>query len=215
MERDICSFAYVIFDGDGTLWRGQTIYRKMLPYLLQIPLGWLTSDVWISSGAVPVPSWLTWLDSMPGVRRTVKTADRFVSKALSLVEELVRRRSLYEGTEEALRKLKEQGKVLFLSTGSPDPRRFLQDCDLLRCFTAVQWIETGKRHHIRLFADVAGVSLEEFGQRACMISDGPADLFVAKRHGMYCIGLSQTLTAPKLFYFGADKVVSNLPELFS
>jgi len=73
-------------------------------------------------------------------------------------------------------------------------------------------IKKGDRH-IELFAEYTGQSLGNFCQGTYFIGDGKSDMALAKRNRLQAIGITNTVTADKLFEGGADHVISHIEEI--
>ena len=122
---------------------------------------------------------------------------------------------LFEGVEELLSQLSQKGIKLFATTGSKTTRatQHLEKAGILSFFTAIAGSEMPKREHIPYFASQVGLPLEDFAKQAFLISDGPVDLHLAAKYGVYPAGVAQTLEPSLLFKQGAAEIISNLGEL--
>ena len=70
-----------------------------------------------------------------------------------------------------------------------------------------------KDRQIGYFAEYLNVSVSEFAKKTCSIGDGPAELMIALRYGIYSIGITNTLNKVSLSRVGAKEVISGFREL--
>lgn len=73
-------------------------------------------------------------------------------------------------------------------------------------------IRKGREHVIR-FAQTVDTPLPQFCENAFLVGDTSSDMRIANEHGMYAIGVEGTLTAEQLRQAGAHRVISAVHEL--
>ena len=67
--------------------------------------------------------------------------------------------------------------------------------------------------HFEEFAKCRGIPLKEFLKNSFLVSDGPNDMTLAQKAGIFAIGITNTVSADKLKSAGADLVVSDIGKL--
>jgi phosphoglycolate phosphatase-like HAD superfamily hydrolase len=211
MKMESLKFKYGIFDTDGTLIDNRKIYRWILPKIL--PFSFLDSELSLPTTGFPIPGWAKIFHRIPGLAKAVLLAERLTLKLADFLDFFQPR--LFEGTEEVLSQFEKRGLKLFATTGSKTQRAIdrLRDLGILEFFTLVIGSELPKKEHFKVFAQRVNLSLEDFAKEAFFISDSPIDLNLAKKSGIYSIGISTTFKPEYLFRAGAKKVISNLKEL--
>jgi len=213
VETKISKFNYGILDVDGTLVDNRKLYRWLLAKILPLGFSVNGTDLYLPTGGLPLPSWAKFLQPIPGLTRFVLVAERGILKLADLLD--LSRPKLFEGTEEVLSQLSQKGIKLFATSGSKTQKatRRLEKAGILSFFTAMAGSEMPKREHIPYFASQVDLPLQDFAKQAFLISDGPVDLHLAVRYGVYPVGVAQTLEPSLLLKQGAEEIVSNLGEL--
>lgn len=124
---------------------------------------------------------------------------------------------LFFGIKELLEKLSANGVKIFVSSGSnADEVVFrLEKAGILKYFDLVLGAEKIPKglKHFEEFAKHCGVSPKEFSKNAFLLSDGPNDMALAKKSGIFAIGIANTVSTDKLKSSGADLVVEDAGEL--
>ena len=213
MKTEIFKFEYGIFDTDGTLLDDRKLYRWILPKILSLGFSVKDAELYLPTGGLPLPRWAKFLQQIPGLTQFVLATERGILKLADLLN--ASRPKLFEGTEEALSQLSQKGIKLFVTTGSKTTKAtwYLERAGILIFFTVIAGSEMPKREHIPYFASRVGLSLEEFAKKAFLVSDGPVNLALASKYGIYPVGITNTLNSQFLSKNGAQKVISNLGEL--
>lgn len=124
---------------------------------------------------------------------------------------------LFAGTELLVKTLRANGVKNFVSSGSnTDEVIFrLKKAGILEYFELVLGAEKifkGLKHYAE-FAKNTGISLQKFASQAFLASDGPNDMALAKKAGIYAIGITNTVSAEMLESAGANAVISSFSEL--
>lgn len=126
---------------------------------------------------------------------------------------------LFTGAESLFMKLSANGVRLFISSGSNTDEMLyrLKNAKVLKYFELVlgaEKIPKGQLHFNEL-AKKCGVLTQIFASQAFLASDGPNDMALAKKAGIFAIGITNTVSETKLKSAGADLVISNIGELIN
>jgi phosphoglycolate phosphatase-like HAD superfamily hydrolase len=108
---------------------------------------------------------------------------------------------------------------LFLSSAAPDAAvwKRLVGGDAAKHFTLAYGssaIPKGPRH-LEVFAEVVGMTLDDFAERAYFCGDSEADMDIGRRAGMYTIGVRGTVSDSRLWNAGARRIVASVGELLA
>lgn len=124
---------------------------------------------------------------------------------------------LFPGAESFLKNLRANGVKNFVSSGSnTDEVIFrLKKAGILEYFELVLGAEKTPKglEHYAEFAKKTGISLQKFASQAFLASDGPNDMALAQKTGIFAIGVTNTVSDDKLKSAGADVVISSFNEL--
>lgn len=113
--------------------------------------------------------------------------------------------------------LYDKGIKIFLTSGSQDEgiaksmKQF--GLDKYIHFMMGGYIIPKGPKHIEKFAELAGLSVEEFSSRSFYCGDGARDMEIAKMFGIYAVGVAQTVGKEKLLEAGADVAVDRIGEV--
>lgn len=125
---------------------------------------------------------------------------------------------LYEGVEEMLIALREQGKVILLATSKPEPfaRTILEHFGLYKYFAFI--VGSTMEETRTKKSEVIAYALEQIGNcpvdEVVMVGDRVYDVDGAKAFGMDCIGVLYGYGSwEELSNAGADYLVNTVPEL--
>ena len=201
----VSDYKFGIFDLDGTLLDSKRLVRKIVAEKMyknlvsrknqEDPYGRL------------FPAWF-W---RKGTKDFFSLVER---KILELIDILDCRVQLFTGVYETLVKLRAGGVKLFASTSSINGKKRLQKAGIDDFFEEIIGADLmPKKHHIPYIAITSGIPLRKFSKQAFLVGDGPYDLFLAQKYGVYGIGITNTLPPDVLFRVGAKEVISNLREL--
>lgn len=124
---------------------------------------------------------------------------------------------LFDKTGSLLKALRENGVKLFISSGSnTDEIIFrLKKAGILEYFELVlgaEKIPKGQKHFENI-ANFCGLAPQKFASGAFLASDGPNDMAIAKKAGIFAIGITNTVSAGKLKSAGANLVISSIGKL--
>lgn len=124
---------------------------------------------------------------------------------------------LFPGVEKLLEKLNAKNIAFFISSGSngDEISRRLKNSGILKYFDSVlggEKIPKGALH-IEEFAEKCGLPAQKFASHAFFVSDGPNDMAIAKKTGIFAIGITNTVSPAKLKSAGADIVISGIEQL--
>ena len=186
---------FAVFDIEGTLLNNKKLYRKIRKELFDLKIHSLLSRLYFK------------------VFRGSCKVDGLIYDFFEGIDE--KNPKLFNGVRPVLENFSERRIKLFASTGSKvlKAKEKLEQAGILGFFELVLGREIPKAGHIPLFACHLRVTLEEFSSKAVYIGDEPKDMFLAKRFGLYAIGVTNTVSERILKEAGADEVVENFEEL--
>lgn len=198
------NFRFAIFDVDGTLFDSEKRYRQILRRVLNSTPNSFLSQLYFSSLEESRSG------SIFGLRKKLNNLTYAFFEAIDS-----KRPKLFKGAREFLEKLSEDNIKIFASSGSTIERteRMMKRAGILKFFELVLGREIPKARHIPIFAKHLKMNLAKFSFDAFYLGDEPGDMVVAKRLGVYGIGINNTFNAELLRKFGAKKVVTNFEEL--
>jgi len=200
-------FKFVVFDLDGTLIRNTRAPRYVFKKIFSLNPDFLLGRFFISRLILrekycPKLILILW--------------EKLNILVYEIFDKLEKSFYLFEGVKEILEKLSEnQVKMFLITAGSKSLKaeRKLEKLGILNFFEKVSGRELAKEKAIVLFAEYVGINLNHFCKKASFISDGLRDMFIARRFGIYGIGVTNTFSAKMLKKFGAKKVISSFKEL--
>lgn len=128
--------------------------------------------------------------------------------------------SVYEGFEEAVKKLKQAGKRLVVATSKPEPfaRKIMDHFALTPYFDYIAGMELDggrgtKAEVIRYALEVCGIQDKE---KVLMVGDREHDVFGAREAGIDCLGVLYGFgTLEELKKAGADYIIEAIDEILS
>lgn len=124
---------------------------------------------------------------------------------------------LFPDIELFLKNLRANGVKIFVSSGSnTDEVIFrLKKVEIFEYFELVLGAEKILKglKHFNQFANFCGLNPQKFASQAFLISDGPNDMALAQKAGIFTIGVTNTVSTEKLKSAGADLVIKNFNEL--
>lgn len=212
MEAKISEFKNGIFDVEGTLIDNKRFYRWIIS---KISLGIEpnNSELSLPTAGMPLPRWAKFLHQSQSLTNFVLGAERKILRLLDLIDQ--KDAKLFEGTKEVLYHFKQKKIRLFATTGGRTQKTILRlkKAGVLELFTLVIGSDLPKREHFKLFAKNLNLPLEDFVKETFLVSDGPVDLTLAARKGIYPIGISTTFKRKYLLKAGAKRVISDLREI--
>lgn len=124
---------------------------------------------------------------------------------------------LFPDIELFLKNLRENGVKIFVSSGSnTDEVIFrLKKVEIFEYFELVLGAEKtpkGLKHYAE-FAQYCHENIKDFAAKAFLVSDGPNDMALAQKTGIFAIGITNTVSADKLKSASADLVIKGFNEL--
>ncbi|MDP3057625.1 MAG: HAD family phosphatase [bacterium] len=124
---------------------------------------------------------------------------------------------LFAGTESLIKTLRANGIKNFVSSGSnTDEVIFrLKKAGILEYFELVLGAEKTPKglEHYAEFAQYCHENIKNFAAKAFLVSDGPNDMALAQKAGIFAIGITNTVSADKLKSAGANLVIKDFNEL--
>ena len=195
------NFKFAVFDVDGTLIDSKRFYRGILQILLKIGFDFLNRCYHNS------------FEENQGkfILRLKKIIDTLIYDSLERID--IQQPQLFGGARKVLEKLNQKQIKIFGTTGSRKAKERLAQVGTLEFFELVLDRKIPKAKHILLFAEHLGISLEEFSCKAVCIGDEPGDMLLAKRFGLYPVGITNTVSDKILREAGARKVIGSFEEL--
>jgi phosphoglycolate phosphatase-like HAD superfamily hydrolase len=146
----------------------------------------------------------------------VLKADKTFLSILKAID--TRNPEMFPAIDEVLERLYAEDKNIFASTGGNTKveEKYLRELGLSKFFRLIIGSDIASKHnHIEYFAEDVSMSVSEFASKTCSIGDGPTELMIASRFGIYSIGITNTLNEVSLSRVGAKRVVSSFSELLS
>ena len=194
----------VILDIDGSVFDSKKIYRKILKRALNSGPDSFLNQFYFSTLEENRSK------SILGLRERL---DNLIYVFFEQID--VRKPKMFKGVREFLEKLNESNIKIFASTGSTIGKaaKMMKKADISQFFELILGREIPKVKHISFFAKYLNMSVREFSRQAIYIGDEPIDMILAKRFGIYGIGITNTFSSQLLEKFGAEKIVNNFKEL--
>jgi len=212
MRRNIFDFEFGIIDVDGTLIDSMPIHGEVFATILNektgIPKEAAEKFYRETAGLIIQKQFEQILDIYQ------KWAD--VSEMVRLFFEEMSKREfkIFPGVKRFLAELHKKRVKLFATSGSKleDLDKKLRDNGLLSYFKLIMGSDRIPKgvEHIEIFAETCNLPLEEFARRAFYLGDGPTDMKIAKRCGIYAYGIQNTVDAKTLIKAGADEIIETL-----
>jgi len=217
--RSVFSFSYGVFDLDGTL------VDSIVPCIR------LFSELVSRHGVDPRTAASSYLDdttlSLEDSFRRVLDAhagcatDELVAGLMTDFNRLIRSEPIgfVPGAERLLRRLRRSGRVLFVSSGSPDAtvnRRLgsLRSQGMFLDARGSTAVVKGPEH-IELFAAGLGLTLAEFAANAFICGDFEKDMVIGRETGLYAIGVLGSVDGGRLRQAGARRIIPDLKTLLT
>lgn len=151
-------------------------------------------------------------DEEKSIEATAKYRERYKDTGIFECE-------LYDGIEELLKKLKENGKILGVATSKPEifAERILEQFGVMKYFSKITGSLLDNTRSDK--AEVIMVALERLGAAECterviMVGDREHDIIGAKANGLASIGVEWGFAKENEFQnAGADYIVDTVEEL--
>lgn len=214
LDRNIFEFENVIFDINGTIVNNRRFYRILLAVLIKFGFGTKDNNLFLPTGGIALPCWAKALSRSSSLTKLVLKVDNVFLKILKIIG--TRNPEIFPAVDEVLKCLYNENKNIFASTGGNTAveKKCLEKLGISKYFRLIIGSDIAPKHnHIQYFAKFVDMPVLEFAGKTCSIGDGPAELMIASRYGIYGIGITHTLDKVSLSRVGAKKVVSNFTEL--
>lgn len=121
----------------------------------------------------------------------------------------------FSGARELLERLIQYGITLFVSSGSFTAKKRLERTDMDKYFSLILEGKDGcKTQHIRKITEYISLPFYLFFTPGSFyVADTPKDMEVAKKYGIYAIGIANRYSKQALLEAGADEVVEKIGDL--
>ena len=204
-------FKYAIFDKDGVLTDSMGQNYKVFDAAAREFLGQVFTKSDFFRRFIGVP----WREILKPYFKNDEQYQKFADAFHERLVPAIKYAPLFPLVKEVLDYLKnDAGFDLFVSSSAPQPAMddFLAREGLGKYFKLGRGRgerHVNKREHMREFAQVSGLSMDDFAAEAFIIEDMVHGIEAAKAFGLFAIGLETSLTAPELKAAGADVVLPN------
>jgi len=200
-------FKFAVFDFDGTLVENMKILRYFFKKILNLNPNSFLGKFFIS---------MLILREKFCPKLVLILWEKLNILIYEIFNKIEKSFSLFDGVRKFLEKLsKNQVKMFVVTAGSKSlkVKQKLEKLKVLSFFEKVSGREISKEEAIILFAKHVGIGPNDFYKKAFFVSDGLKDMFIAKKLGMFGVGITNTFDAKKLKVFGAKRVVASFKEL--
>lgn len=213
LEAKISDFNFAIFDINGTLLDNRRPYRWLLRAISTLTIWKDSGELFLPTGGIAIPCWAETLRYSVGLAWVTLRIEKVLAIFFEIVD--APNPKLFGGTKEVLWQLYNNGIKLFATTGDKTLtiEGQLKKLGINDLFLGICGRELPKREHIPYFAKLVNLPLKEFARRSFLVSDGPVDLTLAQKYGLYSIGITNTLTTELLLAAGAKEIITDLGEL--
>lgn len=210
---------FVITDIDGTIIDRMPILRKTFAEMLfryhGIPQDFSGQYYYDTAGiTLAGPNGqLAGILRIYNISFTPEYLEEFVREFIALSHKT--KPGLFPGVKEVLDQIKKADKHLLASSGSPTPELsmlFAKHSLPYDFFLGSDVVRKGDEH-IQMLADHFGFLKAEFCEKSLYVGDGPADMELGKRNGIFTLGITTTVSAEKLTAAGADAIITDIRDL--
>lgn len=207
---------FVITDIDGTIidrmpvW--QKVFAEMMLWRYNIPAD-IAGNHYYDTAGIHLSGQLEILLKAHGIGFTAEEINALVEEFSQLSHRT--EPEVFPGVKEVLEQIKKTGRYLLASSGSPTPELamlFAKHGLPYDFFLGSDEVKKGDRH-IELLADHFQLSKSDFCKLALYIGDGPPDMEIGKRNGIFTLGITTTVSAEKLSAAGASAIISDIAEI--
>lgn len=208
-------FHFFISDVDGTLLDRMPIFTKAFTDIVA-RFGVLTDEAeryYLEKNGIPLPQQFQGVLELHGVRTDNVLIQNLVNEFWTQTES--KSPKLFPAVRGTLVTIKKLGLKLCFSSGS--------DTGSLECifktlalpYNIIMGSDVTPKgdHHIELFAEFCGVSLEEFCGKALYVGDGPADMQLASRNHIFAVGITNTSSVEQLRNAGANELIASFDQV--
>ena len=211
------SFGVGIFDFDGTLVNSVPVWEQELRTLLKASYGFIDAfldDIVLGLHGVCAKDYLKKILEESEINTSITTVNFLMNKWIRAV--YAHEIPMFDGVCETIARLNEKRGVQLHISSRGDTAHIRQS--LLSCgmeFEIVMGgdlIEKGQKH-IDHIAGSLNLSNETLASKACFIGDTKVDMEIAKKAGLFAIGITNTQTEGILRSGGADAIISSIEEV--
>lgn len=195
-------FDLAIVDFDGTLVDSEKLYRFLLRKFL------------FSNHLLFKLYFGTFRKNIADLQ--VCSQGEFKNFVYSLAEFIETKKPIFfKGVKDFLTELKRRRIKIFLTTRSSTRRtkRILKDNKLFYFFELILPGEIPKREHLYIIKKYNRLSARQFSKRAFYLGDEPMDMYLAKQHHLFGVGITNTFNSPVLKKYGAKLTIANIKKL--
>jgi len=209
-------FEHVITDVDGVILNRMPMYGEVFSSLLSANFGLDSGEAknfFFSTAGSPLKDQLSGFLEKCSLDFTDFDINRLVSEFFSKTKR--HPVLLFPNIHPVIREIREKCKTLSVTSGS-------NTAELISIFNEQRLpydiilgsdeIEKS-REHIKKFAKYFATSLSQYCRTALYIGDGPVDMEIAKKCGIYAVGITTTVSREELFAAGADNVIDRIEEV--
>lgn len=196
---------FVVLDIDGTLINSKKFYRRTLKKVLNSNHNFFFRQFYLAI-----------LKEEHCQKLVLALWEKLNILIYEIFDKLEKSPPLFRGVRQFLEKLSENEVKVFASTAgskSLKVKQKLEKLEILDFFEKVLGREIAKAEHTYLFAKYLNMDVREFSRHAIYVGDEPMDMILAKKFGIYGIGITNTFSDRMLREFGAKRVVANFEEL--
>ncbi len=195
----------VILDIDGTLVNSKEFYRRTLKKVLNSNYNFFFRRFYLAI-----------LKEEHYQKLVLALWEKLNILIYEIFDKLEKSPPLFRGVRQFLEKLSENEVKVFASTAGSKSLKVeqkLEKLGILDFFEKVLGREVAKAEHAYLFARYLNMDVREFSRHAIYIGDELMDMILAKKFGIYGIGITNTFSDRMLREFGAKMVINNFEEL--
>lgn len=218
MQKDMQKpkIQFVITDIDGVIFDRMPLWQKVFAEMMlrryDIPVD-VAGDHYYDTAGIHLSGQLEILLEAHGIKFTAEEVNALVEEFIQLSRKTEPK--LFPGVKEVLAQIKKADRYLLASSGSPTPELamlFAKHNLPYDFFLGSDEIRKGDKH-IEMLAGYLSLPTNEFCQQTLYIGDGPPDMELGKRNGIFTLGITTTVSAEKLSASGASAIISNIAEI--
>lgn len=217
--RSVFSFGYGVFDLDGTLVDSIAPCISLFSELVSA----YRIDRRAAAAAYLRDTTLTLEESFRRIlgEHGVDAGDVAIAGLMARFNRLIKKEPIgfVPGAQRLIRRLRQSGRVLFVSSGSPDEtvNRRLGSMRARGMFQETRGSTAVPKgpEHVELFAASLGLSLSEFAADAFICGDFEKDMAIGRETGLYAIGVLGSIDDVRLRQAGARRVIPDLKTLLA
>lgn len=214
-------FKFGIIDVDGTIFDNMTLCADAFKEITKtFPLpGKEVRKIYIETNGMNLNDQFKLIFEKYKIKYDAALIDRLNKNFFTLRDnwEKWQNAPLFPGIESLFKTLRKNGVKLFISSGSngDETTKRFKKAGILKYFDLIlggEKIPKG-REHFNIFANFCGLNSQKFASQAFLISDGPNDMALSQKAGIFAIGITNTISAAKLKSAGANIVISGANKL--